>query len=66
MDIQVVHHQADGLGFRILQGQVEGYLRELKRRAVRRGEGEVPARPFESPLARGDGRASEWLGESTE
>jgi|SRR5579863_1772129 len=44
MNIQVVHHQMDGLGFRILKGQVEGYLCELKRRPVRRGEGEVPAR----------------------
>jgi hypothetical protein len=43
MNIQVVHHQMDGLGFRILNGQVEGYLCELKRRPVRRGEGEVPA-----------------------
>src|SRR5258708_37724185 len=44
MNIQVVHHQMDGLGLRILNGQVEGYLCELKRRSVRRGEGEVPAR----------------------
>src|SRR5437867_7873554 len=34
----------DGLYFRILNGQVEGYMCELKRRPVRRGECEVPAR----------------------
>ena len=44
VDIQVVYYQMNGLGFRILQGQVEGYLCELKRRPVRRGEGEVPTR----------------------
>src|SRR5207237_983197 len=43
MDIQVVHHQMDGLGFRILNGHLEGYLRELKRRTVRCGECEMAA-----------------------
>src|SRR6266851_3476019 len=33
----------DGLSLRVLNGQVEGHLRELKRRTVRRGEGKVPA-----------------------
>ena len=32
----------DGLGFRVLNSQVEGYLRELKRRTIRRGECESP------------------------
>src|SRR6266853_748147 len=43
MDIQVVHHQMDGLGFRILNGHLEGYLRELKRRTS--GVGNVKWRP---------------------
>src|SRR6266851_3780116 len=33
----------DSLSLRVLNGQVEGHLRELKRRTVRRGEGIVPA-----------------------
>src|SRR5229473_7714063 len=44
MNIQVVHHQMDSLDFWILNGQVKGYLRELERRPVWRGECEVPAR----------------------
>ena len=43
VDIQVIHHQVDGLSFRVLHGQVEGHLRELKRRAVWRRECEMPA-----------------------
>ena len=42
MDIQVVHHQMNGLGFRILNGQLECHLGEFKPRTVRRGKGEVP------------------------
>jgi len=34
----------DGLRFGVLHGQLEGNLRELKRRTVRRGECEMPAR----------------------
>src|SRR5260370_750580 len=48
MNIQVVHHQMDSLAFRILNGQRNGYLRELVRRPVWRGEFEVTDRP---PLA---------------
>src|SRR5271157_4617166 len=44
MNVQIVHHQMDSLGFRVLKGQLEGYMRELNRRTIRRGECEVPAR----------------------
>src|ERR1017187_3036337 len=44
MNIQVVHHQMDGLGFRVLKSQLEGYLRKLNRRTIWRREYEVLAR----------------------
>ena len=44
VDIEVVHHEVDGLSFRILHGQVEDYLGKPERRTVGRRKDEVPAR----------------------
>src|SRR6202035_4416489 len=44
MDVQVIHHQMDGFGFRVLKGQFENDLRELDCRAIGRGKCEVPGR----------------------
>ena len=44
MAAEVVHHQMDGLGFWILQSQMEQDLRELESRPIRGGEGEVASR----------------------
>src|SRR6266576_3320679 len=44
MDVQVIHYQMDGLGFRILKGQLKNDLCELDRRAIRCGKCEVAAR----------------------
>src|SRR5258708_4175622 len=43
MDVQIVQDQMDGLRCRVLQGQLEGYLRELQGRTIRRREGEMAA-----------------------
>src|SRR5260370_3221341 len=43
MDVQIVQGQMDGLRCRVLQGKVEGYLRELQGRTIRRREGEMAA-----------------------
>ena len=43
MDVEVVHYQVDGFGFRVCECQGDGNLSELKARAVRRGEDEMTA-----------------------
>src|SRR4051794_3831019 len=44
VDIQVIHYHMNGFGCWVLTGQVEGHLRELKSRTIRRGERKVSAR----------------------
>src|ERR1019366_5186419 len=44
MNVQVVHHQMDGLGLRVLKSQLESYLGEFNRCTIWCGECEVPAR----------------------
>jgi hypothetical protein len=41
MDVEVVHEQVNGLCFRVLQGQGDEHLSELKAGTVRRGEREM-------------------------
>lgn len=43
MDIEVVHHQMDGFGVRVLERQFSRYLGELHCRAIRGSEGEMAA-----------------------
>jgi hypothetical protein len=43
VDVEVVHHEVNGFGFRVLQGQIEEYLRKLDPGSVRRGVCEVAA-----------------------
>jgi hypothetical protein len=41
MDVEVVHYEVNGFGFRVCQRQSDGNLSELKGRTTRRGEGEM-------------------------
>jgi hypothetical protein len=56
MDVQVIHHEVDGVGFRVLGGHAEGHLREFESGAIRSGESEVTPR-FEFYRAENIGRA---------
>src|SRR5450755_5046394 len=44
VSIQVIHYQVNGFRRRVLTGQLEGHLRELKGRAIRRRERKVSPR----------------------
>src|SRR5215471_11892062 len=43
VDVEIVHHQVNGPGARVLSGQFKAHPRELEPRPVWRREGEVPA-----------------------
>ena len=45
MDVEVVHYEVNGFGFRVCRRQLDGNLSELKGRTIRRGEGEMTT-PF--------------------
>src|SRR5450755_1215036 len=44
VSIQVIHCQVSGFRRRVLTGQLEGHVRELKGRPIRRGERKMPPR----------------------